>query len=177
VALSAVYILFRVPSMTSRDSEALNLAASILSRGESSRLYRKLVYEEKIAQSVDAFQVDMEDPGVFVVNAVVSPGRKPEEVEARIRKEIRTLAASPPDHRELRKVKNQLSSEWVKQLSRAMGRADNLAHFHTFFGDAGMINSYLDKFLAVTSKEVRAVAETYLDTDDSVVVYYLPKQS
>ncbi len=177
IALPAVYMLFRVPAMTSRDSESLNLAASILSQGESSRLYGKLVYDEKIAQSVDAFQVDMEDPGVFVVHAVVSPGRKPEEAEAMIRKEIRKLAATPPEQRELRKVKNQVSSEWVKQLSRSMGRADNLAHFHTFFGDAGMINRYLDKFLAVTDKEVREAADKYLDTEDSVVVYYLPKQS
>ncbi len=177
VALPSVYMLFRVSAMTSRDSEALNLAASILSQGKSSRLYRKLVYEEKIAESVDAFQVDMEDPGVFVVNAVVSPGRKPEEVESEIRKEIRRLAANPPEKEELQKVKNQASSEWVKHLSRAMGRADNLAHFHTFFGDAGMMNRYLDKILAVTDEEVREAAYKYLDTEDSVVVYYLPKQS
>jgi zinc protease len=177
VALAAIYMLFRAPAMTSHDSEALSLAASILSGGESSRLYRKLVYEEKIVQSVDAFHVDMEDPGVFVVNAVVSPGRNPEEAEALIRKEIRKLAAKPPEQREVRKVKNQVSSEWVKQLSRAMGRADNLARFHTFFGDAGMINSYLDKFLSVTNKDISETAEKYLDTEDSVIVYYLPKQS
>lgn len=177
VALPAIYILFRTPAMTSRDSDALNLAAGILSKGESSRLYRKLVYEKKIVQSVDSFQVDMEDPGVFIVNAVVSPGRKPEEAEAMIRKEIRNLAAAPPEQSELTKVKNQFSSDWVRQLSRSMGRADNLAHFHTFFGDAGVINLYLDKLLAVTDGEVREAAEKYLDTEDSVVVYYLPRQS
>ncbi|MCL5021144.1 MAG: insulinase family protein [Bacteroidetes bacterium] len=176
VSLPAVYMAFRTPSMTSPDSEALNLAASILSQGNSSRLYRNLVYDKKIAQSVDAFQVDMEDPGIFVVNAVVSPGHKPEEVEDEIRKELRKLAVRSPRERELEKVKNQFSSEWIRQLSRSLGRADNLAHFHTFFGDAGMLNGYLDNFLAVSTGRIRDVAKTYLDTEKSVVVCYLPRE-
>lgn len=176
VPLSAVYMAFRTVSMTSRDSEALNLAANILSQGKSSRLYRNLVYDKKIAQSVDAFQVDMEDPGIFVVNAVVSPRHGPEEVETEIRKELRKLAVKPLRETELEKVKNQLSSEWVRQLSRSIGRADNLAHFQTFFGDAGMLNGYLDKILSVSRSQVCDAARDYLDTDNSVAVYYLPRQ-
>ncbi len=174
VALPAVYMAFRVPPVASSDSDALNLAAGILSRGKSSRLYTRLVYEKRIAQSVTAFQLDMEAPGLFVVNAVVSPRNEPSDVEREIRNEIRKLAESGPHAKELEKIRNRFSSEWVRQLSRTLGRADNLAHFRTFYGDTGMINRYLDRLLKVSRKQIRDVASEYLDTLDSAVVYYLP---
>ncbi len=176
VALPAVYLAFRVPALTSQDSPALNLAADILSRGKSSRLYRRLVYDKRIAQSVEAVQPDLEDAGVFMVNAVVSPGRMAEEVETEIRKELRRLADRFPEKSELEKVRNQAISGWVKELSRALGRADNLAHFHTFYGNTGMINTHLQRLLGVSQSEISEVAKKYLDTEDSVVVYYLPKK-
>lgn len=162
--------------MHSRDSEALNIAASILAAGKSSRLYRRLVYEKKIAQSVIAFQIDMEDPGLFLISAVVSPGCSPEEVESEIRKVLHELAVKSPDEREVEKVKNQVSSDWVKQFSRALRRADALAHFYTFFGNTGRVNAYLDGFLAVPGRGIRDVAAKYLDTANSVVVCYLPRE-
>lgn len=175
VSLPAVYMAFRVPSMTSTESEALNLAAGVLSRGKSSRLYRKLVYEKRIAQSVDAFQFDMEDPGVFVVDAVVSAGCGPETVEEEIRKELHKLATRCPQEKEIEKAKNQFSSDWIRQLSRAIGRADNLAHFKTFYGSAEALNGYMDRVLSVSGKQVREAAVKYLDTRNSVVVYFLPR--
>ncbi len=175
VALPAVYMVFRIPSMTSGDAEPLNLAASILSQGESSRLYQSLVYKKKIAQSVDAFSVDMEDPGVFVINAVVSPGHEPEEVENEIMAQLNNLAREVPGDKELEKVKNQVSSQWVGQLSKALGRVDNLAQFYTLYGNTGEANNYLDKFLSVTKEQVREVTGKYLTPQNSVVVCYLPK--
>ena len=176
VVLPAVYMAFRVPPMVSTDSYALNLASGILSGGRSSRLYRKLVYEKRIAQSVSAFQLDMEDPGLFVVNAVVSPGNEPYDVEREIRYEIGKLAEGGPHTTELEKTRNQFSSEWVRQLTRALGRADNLAQFRTFYGDAGAINRYLDRLLNVSRRQIRDVADEYLNTLNSAVVYYLPRE-
>lgn len=176
VSLPAVYMAFRVPSMTSRESDVLNVAGGILSEGKSSRLYRRLIYEKKIAQSVDAFQLDMEDPGLFIINALVSPGCEPEVVEEEIRDQLHILASKPLRERELEKTKNQFASGWVRQLSRALGRADNLAHFHTFYGDAKVLNGYLDKITSVTGKQLTETAEKYLDTENSAVVYYLPRE-
>lgn len=176
VALSAVYMVYRVPPVASNESEPLSLTAKLLSQGDSSRLYNDLVYQKRIAQSVGALLVDMEDPGVFIVNAVVSPGHKPEEVEERIAAQLSHLASLPPDDRELEKVKNQTSSQWVGRLSRAIGRADNLARFHTFYGSTGEIYNYSDKFSSVTKEKIRDVVEEYLRPQDSVVVYYLPKE-
>ena len=177
VALPAIYMAFRAPPMISDDSNALNLAAEILSKGKSSRLYRKLVYEKRIAQSVGAFQLDLEDPGLFVVNAVVSAGNKLEDMEREIRNEIRLLAERGPRESELEKTRNQFSSDWVRQLTKALGRADNLAQFHTLYGNAGMINRYLDRLLHVSGRQVRDVTREYLDTDNSAVVYYYPREN
>ncbi len=66
-------------------------------------------------------------------------------------------------------------ADWIRQLSRAIGRAESLAHFHTFFDNAGDVNTYMERFLSVTPAQIREVAEKYLDRDDSVVVYYLAK--
>ncbi len=177
VALPAIYMVFRAPSMKSEDSIAMNLGASVLSQGKSSRLYRRLVYDMRIAQSVEAFQVDMEDPGLFVVNAVVSRGHSPEEVEEAIRKELKSIVSKPPSAKELQKVGNQFESYWVKTMSRSMGRADHLAHFRTFFGNTGLINSYPANVLSVTAREISRVADRYLDTEKNVVVYYLPGEA
>lgn len=176
VPLPAVYMAFRVPSMRSADSYALNLAGLVLSQGKSSRLYRKLVYEKKIAQSVYAFQLDMEDPGLFVAAAVVSPGAKPEDVEAEIVSELRKLGRAAPRPTELEKTRNQFSSDWVKGLAGALGRADTLAHFRTFYGDTGMINRYLDMTLRVSAGEVSDAADRYLDTTKNVTIYYMPEK-
>ncbi len=170
-----VAMVFRIPSMTSGDAEPLNLTASILSQGESSRLYQSLVYKKKIAQSVDAFSVGMEDPGVFVINAVVSPGHEPEQVENEIMAQLNNLAREVPGDKELEKVKNQVSSQWVGQLSKALGRVDNLAQFYTLYGNTGEANNYLDKFLSVTKEQVREVTGKYLTPQNSAVVCYLPK--
>ncbi len=174
VTLPAVFLAFRVPSMHSAESDALNLAAGILARGKSSRLYRRLVYEKKVAQSVEAYQIEMEDPGVFVIKVVASPGQNPEEIESEIRKELHGLAARPPHEKEVTKIKNQYASDQVRQLSRTLRRADAMAHFQTFFRNTGLVNTYLDRFLILSARDIRNVSEKYLDTENSVAVYYLP---
>lgn len=176
VALPAVFMAFRAPCMRSAESDALNLTASILAGGKSSRLYRKLVYEKKIAQSVEAFQVELEDPGLFVIDAIVSPGSSPEEVESEIRNELHSLSARATHEKEMRKVKNQYTSDRIRQLSRVLRRADKLAYFHTFFNNAGLLNDYLDRILVLSGRDIRIASGKYLDTENSVAVYYLPRE-
>ena len=175
VALPAVYMVFRIPSMKSEDAESLKLAANMLAHGDSSRLYHNMIYRKSMARSADAFAVDMEDPGVFVINVVVSPTHKPEDVECEIAAQLERLANRAPGRRELQKVKNQLLSQFVARLGKAMGRADNLARSFTFYGDAGEINKYIGRILSVTAEQVSASVKKYLSPGNCVVIHYLPK--
>lgn len=174
VSLPAVYMAFRIPPVTSDDYEALSLAACILTDGKSSRLYANAVYRKYMAQSVDAFSVDMEDPGIFVVSAVVSSRHKPEDVESEIESQLGELSRRPPHERELLKAKNQTISRWVKRLGRAMRRADSLARFYTVFGSTEGINHYSERILSITGEQVSAVTRRYLSPSNCVVVNYLP---
>ncbi len=175
VALPAVYFVFRIPAATSEDSVALDLAANMLAHGDSSRLHHSLVYRKNLAESVDAFPVDMEDPGIFVINAVVSPGKRPEEVENAVVTQLEHLAARVPGKHELSKVKNQLASHWIRRMGRAFGRADALAGYRVIFGNTGGINEYIPKVLSKKAEEVSAAVKRYLSPANCVIIRYLPK--
>lgn len=174
-ALPAVYIAFRIPELTSDDVKALDLVAAILTEGESSRLYKRLVYEKRIAESVESFAVDMEHPGLFIVNAVVAPGHSTEEIKNAIDAELKMIPTKSIHDQEVQKVKNQSYSHWVSRNSRAMGRAENLAHFSVFHHDTAEINRHPGKIQSITNEQIRSAAEKYLSTDRRVVLDYVPK--
>jgi len=175
VSLPAVYLGFRIPPMTSGSLKALNIAAGILTEGDSSRLYRKLVYEKRMAKSVDAFAIEMEHPGLFVVSSVVSTSSRPDEVRDIMTNELKRLSTELPSERELEKVKNQLVSRWIGRMSKAMSRADNLAHYSTFFGDASEINTHISCIRSVTREEVSEAALKFLAVENYAEVTFLPK--
>lgn len=175
VQLPALFAAYRIPAATTDDGEVFNAIGRLLTGGRSSRLYKRLVYEENLAQSVSASPSGTEHPGLFYVRAIAMQGVPLEKIDAAITEEFRKLAAGDLTEAELQKAKNSNEVSLLYNLSTMVGVADSLAQYHTFYGDAGAVNTDIERHSRITLDDVQRVAKRYLDTDKRVVLHWLPK--
>lgn len=177
VPLSAVGITYLVPAEKSEDAPVLDLTDIILSRGRSSRLYQSLVYQQQVAQSINANADLREDAGLFYVTAIVAAGKKPEDAEASLRAELKKLQDAPVAAAELDKAKNQIITSLLRQRETNLGKAQSLGGAAVLLGDPNRVNTELDRLQAVTAADVQRVAKKYFTDDNRYVVYYLPESA
>jgi len=162
VPLKGVGFTYLVPSEKSDDAAALTIADIILSQGRSSRLYQSLVYQQQLAASVSANADLREDAGLFDLIAFVANGKKPEDVEASLRAEIKKLQDAPVTAAELEKAKNQIVTSQLRQRETSLGKSQALGRATVLLGDPNRVNTELDRLQAVTAADVQRVAKTYL---------------
>jgi predicted Zn-dependent peptidase len=177
VQLPAVIHTYRIPEQGTPEFYAVDMLARILSSGESSRLYKKLVDEEQKALFVGNFPLQMEDPGVALTFGICNVGVDPIDLEASVNAEIDRMQNELISEREFQKLRNQIENEFVSANSRVAGIAENLATYHMFFGNTGLINSEIDRYMAVTREDIRAAAQKYFNANNRVALYYMPKST
>lgn len=175
VPLPGVGITYLVPAERSEDAPALTMANIILSRGRSSRLYQSLVYQQQVAQSANANADLNEDAGLFELTAIVAAGKKPEDVEAALKAEIKKLQDSPVTAAELEKAKNQIITSQLRQRETNNGKANALGQAAVLLGDPNRVNTDLGKLEAVTAADVQRVANKYFTEKNRYVFIYLPE--
>jgi zinc protease len=173
--LPALTIGYKAVPALHPDRAALDVLSAVLSQGESSRLYRDLVYRREIATDVDASFEWALDQELFTIYAQARPGHTTAELEKAIDDEIGELAASPPSAAEMEKVRNQLRSADVRRLTTLSGKANQLGVFEVVFGDYRRMFSTLDDEIAVTAEDVRRVTRTYLVPERRTVVTLVPE--
>ena len=103
-------------------------------------------------------------------------GNSLEDLEAAMDKEIRKVIEEGLTDREFQKLVNQTENDFISQNTTMAGVSQNLANFYTFFQDPGLINTEIDKYMAVTPDDIVAVAKKYLIPENRVVLHYLPKE-
>jgi zinc protease len=158
------------------DAEAA-IAARILGGGKASRLYKRLVYDKKIAQTVTAEQQSLALGSVFQITATAKPGHAAEVLEAEIDAELAAMAQSGPTPEELDAAKNAISSQIVLSLENLggfSGVADRLNMYNQHLKDPGYLNRDLERYQAVTAEGVKRVASDKLAKNARVVVHVLP---
>ncbi len=160
--LPAVASAFKLPSRGHADSYALQIAFDILSTGESSRLYRKLVYEEQSAVAAQAQLLVLEGPSVGFLFGVANQGKDVKDVAKSIRAVVDGLAAAPPSADELTKVKNTIVSRLVIGRQTMQEKADDLGEAASLLGEPERYNTELQKYQAVTAADVQRVVKEYL---------------
>lgn len=175
VPLPAIALTYLTPSEKSPDAEPLQVAATILAQGESSRLYRSLIYEQQVAQSADATPDLREDASVFYFNVVLASGKKPEDVERALLAEIKKIQDAPVSAAELDKAKNQLVTNELRQRETSNGKALALGSAAVLLGDPNRVNTDLAKLQAVTAADVQRVMKQYFTAANRLVIYYLPE--
>jgi len=177
VPLPAIAFTYLTPPEKNADAEPLRVAATILSQGESSRLYRALIYEQQVAQSADATPDLREDAGLFYFNLVLASGKKPEDGERALLAEIKKLQDAPVSSAELDKAKNQLVTNELRQRETSNGKALALGSAAVLLGDPNRVNTDLSKLQAVTAADVQRVMKKYFTDANRLVIYYLPESA
>jgi zinc protease len=175
VPLPAIALTYLTPSEKSPDAEPLQVAATILAQGESSRLYKSLIYEQQVAQSADATPDLREDASVFYFNVVLASGKKPGDVERALLAEIKKVQEAPVSAAELDKAKNQLVTNELRQRETSNGKALALGSSAVLLGDPNRVNTDLAKLQAVTAADVQRVMKKYFTAANRLVIYYLPE--
>lgn len=175
IQLPAVIQAYRIPAQGTKDYYAVDMLSRILSNGESSRLYKSLVDEQQKALFVGNFPLALEDPGISLAFGITNMGVDVAELEKAIDAEVKKVQTELISEREFEKLRNQIESEFVTNNSRVAGIAESLATYHMFFGDANLINTEIDRYLAVTREDIMAAAKKYFVNSNRVVLHYLPK--
>ncbi len=148
--LPAVIMGYHGPANFAPDSYPLDIATTILSSGQSSILYRKLVYEDRLATQAQAFGFFSEDPNLIVFRAILNQGKTPAEGEKALDAVIEQLKTTPVDARDLEKAKNQQIASMVLRRQRVQAKADALGMCAVVGKDVNLVNTELDRYLKVT---------------------------
>lgn len=170
------YILaaYHTPSIPHKDSYALDVLSTILSGGKSSRLYKSLIYEKKIALNAGSEYSGMyKDPFLFFLWATPSPGRDVAEVEKALYEEIERIKVAPPSEREIQKAKNQIESFFIFSQDSLYMQAMITGRFEVL-GDWRLKERYLEGIRGVKPEDVQRVAKVYLDKDNRTVGILMP---
>lgn len=175
VPASALYKSYHMPGRFHEDYYAVDLLSDILSRGNSSILYQKLVKEKEIFTSISSFVMGTIDPGLLVVSGRVKDGIDLRDAEAYVDEILARIVEKGVDDEELEKVKNQAYSTLEFGEIEVMNRAMNLA-FAKLSGDTSLVNYEGAKIRAVTTQDIRRVATSVLTEENSGVMYYHAKR-
>jgi zinc protease len=173
--LPAVGLTYLTPRQADPDSDTLRVADAILSSGESSRLYHSLVYTQQLAAEADSTSETREDASLFVLTAVLSEGKKPEDAEKSLLAEIKKLQDAPVSAAELEKAKNQIITDQLRQRETSNGKALALGEAAVLLGDPARVNTDLSRLQAVSAADVQRVMKKYLTDQNRMVLYYLPQ--
>lgn len=177
ITFDGTFIAFHIPQVGHEDSYAIELLANVLSSGKSSRLYEKMVYKDQVALAASCYADLREDPGLFIFTAISSGKLKSHELENMLFEEIEKIKTDGVSEEELNKVKNKYESNFIYKLEMPYQRAVQLALYKTIQNDANLINTIIDKYLTVTTKDIQRVAQKYLNKENSIVLHYKPEQT
>jgi zinc protease len=165
---------FSTPANFAPGDRDLDVLANLLGNGKSSRLYKRLVYELKIAQSISAAQDSQMLASDFEITASPMPGHTLDELQRVIGEEIGKLQMASVDAVELERGKNQIESANVRALEPLIARAERLQHYNYLMNDPGYLAEDLRRYRAVDAQAVQRAAQSYLKLDAAVIVKVEP---
>jgi zinc protease len=177
IQLPAVIMSYHIPAQGTADAYALSMLTTLLSDGQSSRMYKSIVDQQQKALQVMSFPFALEDPGLFLIFGLVNMGIEPAVLEKAIDAEIERVQTSQISEAEFQKLRNKVENDFVTGNSTMAGIAENLANYHVYFNDANLINTEIDRYMKVTPADLQRVAQKYLTHENRVVLTYLPKSS
>jgi zinc protease len=178
VQLSRLYLAWLTPAHYAPGDAALDVVADVLAGGKNSRLYKRLVYDMRIAQDVVAFQSSQALSSFFLVQVTPQPGHTIEEVQKVVDEEIATLKSTPPSDREIQRALNKIEANFYNRMERVGGfggKADQLNAYYTSTGNPDWFNEDLARYRALSATDLRAAAEAFLPTDRRVELIVVPE--
>jgi zinc protease len=175
--LPAVVVAHHITYDGNPDSYPLHVASKILSDGQSSRIYRKLVYEKGIALAAFGGGNIIQDPNLFFAVAIVQPGKTTQEATNALIAELDRLRNEPVTAAELQQAKNQFARDYILGRESIQSKAETLGHAVVIHDDIKTADGEFDIFQKLTTADVQRVARTYFTPENRVVLTILPKGS
>ena len=179
VSLPRLYLAWMTPRVYAPGDATLDVVSSVLTGGKNSRLYKRLVYEEQMAQDVSAFQSSSALGSSFLVIATARRGRTVEELQKAIDEELDRLRGAPPEERELQRAINQIEASFYRRMERVggfSGKADQLNAYYFAGGGPDFFAEDLARYTSLTPSDVRAAVVKWLPRDRRVELAVLPEE-
>lgn len=176
IQIPASVISYRTPGFKERDAYVLDMISTYLSDGRSSKLYKKMVDDQKQALQVGAFNVGQEDYGMYLVYALPVGETGLETLVTEMEEEIAKVRDRLISERDHQKLLNKFENQFVNSNSSVEGIANSLARNYLLYGDTELINKEIDIFRSITREEIMEVANKYLRPDQRVIIDYLPEE-
>ena len=173
--LPAVVVTYHVPYNGHPDSYPMFIMSKTLSDGQTSRIYRKLVYETGMALTAFGSSSFLEQPGIFSAVALVNPGQSPEQVEKALIAEFDKLKTDGITERELQRAKNQFARDYIVSRLTIKEKASQLGHAEVIQKDMASADGEFDTFQSTTLEDVRRVAKKYFVPEGRMVMRIMPR--
>ncbi len=176
IQIPAIVAAYRIPSMKTRDAYVLDMISSILSSGKSSRLYKKIVDDKKMALQIGAFNFTQEDYGLYIIYGLPLGETTLSNLLKEIDEEVVKIQTELISEKELQKLRNKFENQFVNSNSSIQGIAHSLASYYMLYGDIDLINNEIDIYNSITREEIREVAKKYLNSNQRLELEYLPTE-
>jgi len=175
IQIPAIMAAYRTPSMKTRDARVLDMISTYLSGGKSSVLYKKLVDTKKMALQAGAINLSQEDYGTYILFALPLGDNSLQSLVKEIDEEVVKLQTNLISEKNYQKLQNKFENNFVNANSSVEGIANSLARYNVLYGDTNLINTEIDIYRSITREEIREVAKKYLNTNQRLVMEYLPE--
>lgn len=175
--LPAVYMAYHMPELGSPEYFSLSVLALVLSHGESSRFYRQFIYDNNWITNFSVGPNQNKGPELFYIWFQIQNEIEVDQVVRAVEEELELLREKPVSQAELEKARNQIAYRFVGRLTRISRIAELLAHYALFFGDAGRINSDLDRYLEVTQEDILQAAQNVFRPENRTLMVVEPGNS
>ncbi len=169
-----VVAAYRTPSMKTRDARVLDMISTLLSDGKSSRLYKKIVDEKKMALQLSSFNYSQEDYSSYMIIGIPQGEFTSADLIKEADAEIANLQTELISENDLLKLKNKYENNYVNGNSSVEGVAENLATYYMLYGDINLINTEIEIYRSITREEIRDIAKKYLNPNQRLILDYVP---
>jgi predicted Zn-dependent peptidase len=177
IQIPAIVACYRTPSFKTRDARVLDMISTYLSGGNSSKLYKKLVDDKKMALAVQAVNLSQEDYGIYAILALPMGDISLNTLVSEFDEEISKLQAELISEKDHQKLLNQFESAFVNANASLEGIAESLASYYLLYGNTSLINSEIEVYRSITREEIMEVANKYLKTNQRLLLEYLPENN
>ena len=177
IQVPMIITAYRTPSIKNRDSKVLDMISTYLSDGKSSKLYRKIVDEKKMALEIGAINLSLEDYSMYIIYGYPLGETSLESITSEFDEEIIKIQENLISEKDYQKLQNKFESNFVDSNSSVEGIANSLAEYYAFYRDTNLINSEIEIYRSISRKEIQAVAKKYLNPNQRLVLDYLPEPS
>jgi len=174
IQIPMVVASYRTPSMKTRDARVLDLISSYLSDGKSSKLYKKIVDDKKMALQIGAVGFNQEDYGMYILYGLPMAPNTTADILKEMDEEIVKIQTDLISEKDYQKLQNKFDNNFVNANASVEGIAENLASFYLLYGDVNLINTEIDLYHSITREEIREVAKKYLNPNQRLILDYIP---